>query len=92
MLVLNKEAFMTTFQLNLDKKALSHELMIPLTGILGMVELWKSDELTETEKERLLLLEQAGNRLLVIARKILNDAIEERSDTQTKIFAMKFFK
>ncbi|HEX4044227.1 MAG TPA: histidine kinase dimerization/phospho-acceptor domain-containing protein [Gammaproteobacteria bacterium] len=68
---------MTTINLEIDSLTLSHSLRIPLTEIMGMVELLKRDQLTMTQKEEVEAIQEASNRLLKMVDIILTAQIEE---------------
>lgn len=57
----------------IDYNTLSHELRIPLAGILGMSELLSSEEgLTTQQKEEVRVIHTAGVRLFAMVKKILD--------------------
>ncbi|MDZ4318240.1 MAG: ATP-binding protein, partial [Phenylobacterium sp.] len=58
-----KSAFLAT---------MSHEIRTPLNGVLGMAQAMAREELPETQKERLAVIRQAGETLLVL----LNDLLD----------------
>lgn len=60
----------------MDHHTLSHELRIPLTGILGMAELLNNQNLSPTQKEQVEIIREAGYRLLAFANKMLKNAKE----------------
>lgn len=63
---------MTILNIAMDRQTLSHELRIPLTGILGGAELLSMDDrLSQDEREQVEFIRQSGNRLLIIINKIL---------------------
>lgn len=56
----------------MDYNTLSHELRIPLAGILGMSELLSSEEgLTAKQKDEIAIIHTAGVRLFETIKKIL---------------------
>lgn len=64
---------MNTFNVPIDYNTLSHELRIPLTGILGMTELLiQEDGLSATQKEEITLIRQSGDRLHTFIERILD--------------------
>ncbi|MEH6675905.1 ATP-binding protein [Phenylobacterium sp.] len=58
-----KSAFLAT---------MSHEIRTPLNGVLGMAQAMARDELPEAQRERLAVIRQAGETLLVL----LNDLLD----------------
>lgn len=69
---------MKALNIPVDFDTLSHELRIPLTGILGMSELLHDeDSLSEEQKKQIDLIHEAGNRLLAFVEKILNSPRKE---------------
>ncbi|CAN5219234.1 hypothetical protein BH10PSE19_BH10PSE19_02920 [soil metagenome] len=57
----------------MDYNTLSHELRIPLAGILGMSELLSKEEgLTVKQKEEVAIIHIAGIRLFKMIKKILD--------------------
>lgn len=63
---------MNTFSIPMDYNTLSHELRIPLTGILGMAELLIDEEgLSEEQKTEINLIRQSGDRLHAFIELIL---------------------
>ncbi len=78
---------MKTLNIGIDYNTLSHELRIPLTGILGMAEILSSEEgLSAEQKEQVAVIRQAGDRLLGFIEKILNSPKREVR-TPTTFFA-----
>ncbi|MCI3133590.1 ATP-binding protein [Phenylobacterium aquaticum] len=59
----SKSAFLAT---------MSHEIRTPLNGVLGMAQAMARDELTDVQRERLGVIRQAGETLLVL----LNDLLD----------------
>lgn len=60
---LAKSAFLAT---------MSHEIRTPLNGVLGMAQAMAREDLPQTQKERLAVIRQAGETLLVL----LNDLLD----------------
>ena len=58
-----KSAFLAT---------MSHEIRTPLNGVLGMAQAMAADELTEVQRERLVVIHRSGEALLAI----LNDVLD----------------
>ncbi|WGM38050.1 ATP-binding protein [Caulobacter sp. NIBR1757] len=58
-----KSAFLAT---------MSHEIRTPLNGVLGMAQAMASDDLDSVQRERLGIIQQSGEALLVI----LNDVLD----------------
>jgi PAS domain S-box-containing protein len=52
--------------------AMSHEIRTPLNGVLGMAQAMAHDELTPAQRERLDVIRQSGEALLVL----LNDVLD----------------
>lgn len=52
--------------------AMSHEIRTPLNGILGMAQAMARDDLPETQRERLTVVQESGEALL----QILNDVLD----------------
>lgn len=69
---------MKNLNLRVDYNTFSHELLIPLSGILGMAEILSGEKLSETQLEQLKIIQDAGNRLLNFINRILNSPIEKR--------------
>lgn len=59
----SKSAFLAT---------MSHEIRTPLNGVLGMAQAMARDELSDVQRERLGVIRQAGETLLVL----LNDLLD----------------
>ena len=51
---------------------MSHELRTPLTGVLGILDLLKDAELTETDRNYVALARQSSNLLLTLVNDILD--------------------
>ena len=51
---------------------MSHEIRTPLNGVLGMVQAMERDQLSNPQRERLELIGQSGEALLVILNDILD--------------------
>ena len=51
---------------------MSHEIRTPLNGVLGMVQAMERDPLSDLQRERLELIGQSGEALLVILNDILD--------------------
>ncbi|HEY3800614.1 MAG TPA: ATP-binding protein [Caulobacteraceae bacterium] len=51
---------------------MSHEIRTPLNGVLGMAQAMAADELTETQRERLGVVQQSGQALLAILSDLLD--------------------
>jgi signal transduction histidine kinase len=49
---------------------ISHELRIPLTGILGMLRFLKDTPLTSQQQQYLEIIQQAANNLLLLENKL----------------------
>lgn len=62
---------MTKIEIEVDYQTLSHSLRIPLTEILGTVELLKREDLSSMQRNEVQTIQQAGNKLLVVINKIL---------------------
>lgn len=74
---------MSTFSIPIDYNTLSHELRIPLTGILGMTELLIQEEgLSAEQKEEIAVIRQSGDRLHTFIEEILN----RKKDTKTLLW------
>ena len=58
-----KSAFLAT---------MSHEIRTPLNGVLGMAQAMAAEELPDTQRERLAVIQQSGETLLAI----LNDVLD----------------
>ncbi|HEX3701306.1 MAG TPA: ATP-binding protein, partial [Phenylobacterium sp.] len=58
-----KSAFLAT---------MSHEIRTPLNGVLGMAQAMAADELSEVQRERLVVVHRSGEALLAI----LNDVLD----------------
>jgi PAS domain S-box-containing protein len=58
-----KSAFLAT---------MSHEIRTPLNGVLGMAQAVAADELTDVQRERVGLIRQSGETLLIILNDILD--------------------
>ncbi len=58
-----KSAFLAT---------MSHEIRTPLNGVLGMAQAMARDELSQIQRERLIVIRQAGEALLAL----LNDLLD----------------
>jgi len=54
--------------------AVSHELRTPLNGVLGMAQIMDGDELTSPQRERLGVIKQSGDALLVLVNDLLDIA------------------
>lgn len=62
----------TVMNILIDNKTLSHELRIPLTGILGMAELLIHEQgLSAEQKEEVALIIHSGTRLSSFIENIL---------------------
>ncbi len=57
-----------------DLRSLSHELRIPLTGILGMAEILNAESLTPVQREYLNDIRQAGDHLLEVVNLLLKES------------------
>ncbi|VAW28480.1 Two-component system sensor histidine kinase [hydrothermal vent metagenome] len=51
---------------------MSHELRTPMNGIIGMVDILKRTELTDSQQEYLSIIESSGENLLTIINDILD--------------------
>jgi signal transduction histidine kinase/CheY-like chemotaxis protein len=59
---------------------MSHELRTPLNGVLGMAQIMDGDELTARQRDRLGVVRQSGEALLVLVNDLLDIArIEDRT-------------
>lgn len=66
--------------LSVSLSELNHELRTVLTGILGVIDLLQSEQLTLKQKNYLEILAESANRLRLLAKNILHkDAICETS-------------
>ena len=63
---------------------MSHELLTPMNGILGMVELLKEEELSETQHEFTSVIEDSARQLLNLINEIL-----EFTEIEIKPYALK---
>ena len=52
------------------RSQISHELRIPLTGILGMIHFLENTKLTEEQRDYLGLIQLSAERLLAAQNKI----------------------
>lgn len=77
---------MTTLNLTMDYKTLSHELRIPLTGIIGVTELFDEEKLSHEQKKQIAIIRKAGIRLLATVEQILHSQV---IDTQANSAAIK---
>lgn len=77
-----------TLPLNMSAKDLSHELRIPLTGILGGVALLDDEPLSMKQKEQLNLIKQSGDRLLAIINTLLTNSKEQDQEVQNENLSM----
>ena len=59
----------TTYKPSL-RSQISHELRIPLTGIIGMVQFLSDTTLSDQQKEYLSLIQASAERLLVTQSRI----------------------
>lgn len=62
---------MKTLKLNIDEQTLSHELRIPLAGILGMADLLGLENLTSEQQQEVEVIKEAGQRLLAFVDELL---------------------
>ena len=59
---------------------MSHELRTPLNGVLGMAQIMETDELSVRQRDRLSVVKQSGEALLVLVNDLLDIArIEDES-------------
>lgn len=66
-----KDKIMKTVTLKIDPQTLSHELRIPLTGILGMAHLLELKNLNAEQKQEVDVIKEAGQRLLAFIDELL---------------------
>lgn len=72
---------MQTFNIPTDYNTFSHELRIPLTGILGMAGLLMDEEgLSAQQKEEITLIYQSGKRLHAFVEEMLTPAAQNVRD------------
>jgi signal transduction histidine kinase/CheY-like chemotaxis protein len=59
---------------------MSHELRTPLNGVLGMAQIMESDDLNARQRDRLSVVRQSGEALLMLVNDLLDIArIEDRT-------------
>jgi len=76
--------------ISMDHQTLSHELRIPLAGILGGAELLNMDDrLSQDEREQVEFILQSGNRLLTVVNKIL-ESIELDQENNNQLQQITF--
>lgn len=75
---------MKTLTLGVDYDTLSHELRIPLTGILGISELLSHEQsLSSEQRAQIAIIHEAGDRLLAMVEQILNCPEQEISQLRS---------
>ena len=73
-----KSAFLAT---------MSHEIRTPLNGVLGMAQAMAADDLSERQRERLDVVSQSGQALLVILSDVLDLAKIEAGKVELELAA-----
>src|SRR5689334_12115208 len=61
---------------------LSHEIRTPLNGVLGMAQAMAADTLSDTQRDRLEILRQSAETLLLILNDLVGVPIAERAPAQ----------
>ena len=71
---------------------MSHEIRTPLNGIIGMSEILKETNLTESQQEHLEIISISGNNLLSIINDILDYSKIEANQLELEFITLDIFK